>query len=64
MNFPSFDMLSILCSVLEEHVHAQTYVDTFQLSVLYKEKNHSQKKKNLWFCTVINVNNYYNEQFH
>lgn len=44
MNFPSFDMLSILCTVLEEHVHAQTYVDTFQLSVLYKEKNHSQKK--------------------
>lgn len=31
MNFPSFDMLSILCTVLEKHVHAQTYVDTLQL---------------------------------
>lgn len=63
MNFPSFDMLSILCSVLEEHVPAQTYVDTFQLSVLYKEKK-SIAENNLWFCTDTNVNNYYNEQFH
>lgn len=63
MNFPSFDMLSILCTVLEEHVHAQTYVDTVQLFVLYKEKK-SVAENNLWFCTVINVNNYYNEQFY
>lgn len=39
MNFPSFDMLSILCTVLEEHV--QTCVDNFQKFVLYEEKNHS-----------------------
>lgn len=44
MNFPSFDMLSILCTVLEEHEHTQTYVDTFQLSVLYKEKKIIRRK--------------------
>lgn len=41
MNFPSFDMLSILCTVLEEHVHVQTCVDNFQKFVLYEEKNNS-----------------------